>query len=93
MKECTKCHENKPETEYHASASKFGLQSWCKACQHAQYQPSANGPKRSGFLDFPAETQAAIKADRVNGLTLKAIAEKYNAKLHNVKTWSRTNLI
>lgn len=36
MKECTKCHEVKPDTEfYRENRSKSGLSSWCRECTNA----------------------------------------------------------
>lgn len=33
MKQCTKCNEEKPKTEYHKDKKgREGLQSWCKQC-------------------------------------------------------------
>ena len=36
MKQCTKCNEFKPETEFHKNPQqKCGLHPWCKTCKRA----------------------------------------------------------
>ena len=61
MKECTKCHQSKPMTEfYKAKTTKSGVQSWCKPCTKLA--------AKSGFKDWKLRKYYGITSEQYRHL-------------------------
>lgn len=90
MKECSKCKQSKPLSDFPKSGGKGDLSSWCRACHHARYlankQKLAAQNLEAAAFDPLAELE---KAKDNKGATAREIALAIGVHEATVCKWFR----